>query len=389
VTTDTAQLRKFARKAGWPIRIAVLVGVVLLVIWQVDIGALRAALRPDSWAFVGLAVACNTASVVLKGWSWKGVVDGLPGIRQRTRVRDLVSPLFVGFLFNSVLAARLGEFVKVGLARRRLAVRGETVGNTMLLGTVVVEGLVSTITWVISVFLIGLFLPLSRTIWITTAVAGLVCFAVVVVATLRSHRRHTPPWLSTGPLWARARRAFARLWGAVRDSHVALRSPRQVTAVTVPSFLSWGAQLAGIYCALRAFGLDTVGWSGAGLLLVTVTVAQTFPVLPGNVGVFQAAVVVPLTHTYPVSSASALAFALGLQATEVVVGVVLGFVFLAIEGVSFRQLREEAERDEERTVAKIERQAKLPPGPDDDRAARAGEAVKKERGQPVGPPGRR
>jgi uncharacterized membrane protein YbhN (UPF0104 family) len=252
----------------------------------------------------------------------------------------------------------------------------------------VVEGLVSTITWVISVFLIGLFLPLSRTIWITTAVAGLVCFAVVVVATLRSRRRHTPPWLSTGPLWARARRAFARLWAAVRDSHVALRSPRQVTAVTVPSFLSWGAQLAGIYCALRAFGLDTVGWSGAGLLLVTVTVAQTFPVLPGNVGVFQAAVVVPLTHTYPVSSASALAFALGLQATEVVVGVVLGFVFLAIEGVSFRQLREEAERDEERTVAKIERQAKLP-GPDDDRAARAGEAVKKERAQPVGPHGRR
>jgi len=57
--------------------------------------------------------------------------------------------------------------------------------------------------------------------------------------------------------------------------------------------------------------------------------------------------------------------------------------------LSFRQLREEAERDEERTVAKIERQAKLPPGPDDDRAARAGEAVKQERGQPVGPPGRR
>jgi hypothetical protein len=40
-------------------------------------------------------------------------------------------------------------------------------------------------------------------------------------------------------------------------------------------------------------------------------------------------------------------------------------------------------------VAKIERQAKLPSGPDDDRAARAGEAVKKERAQPVGPHGRR
>jgi len=387
VTTDTANLRRLARKASWPIRILVLVVVVLLILWKVDIGALRAALRPSSWAFVGLAVACNTASVVLKGWSWKGVVDGLPMIRQRTRVRDLVSPLFVGFLFNTVLAARLGEFVKVGLARRHLAVRGETVDNTTLLGTVVVEGLVSMLTWVFCVFLIGIFLPLSRTIWITTAVAGIVCFAIVVVATLRSRAGRPAPWLSTGPLWGRVRRAFERLWGAVRDSHIALRSPRQVTAVTVPSLLSWGAQLAGIYCALRAFGLDTVGWSGAGLLLVTVTVAQAFPVLPGNVGVFQAAVVVPLTHTFPVSSASALAFAIGLQATEVVVGVVLGFVCLMIEGVSFRQLREEAERAEEQTVAEAERLAKDPPVAEDHPAAPT--RKEKQKARPVGPAGRR
>ena len=44
-----------------------------------------------------------------------------------------------------------------------------------------------------------------------------------------------PPWLSTGPLWTRATRAFACLWGAVRDCHLGLRNPRQAAAVFVPS----------------------------------------------------------------------------------------------------------------------------------------------------------
>jgi phosphatidylinositol alpha-mannosyltransferase len=212
---------------------------------------------------------------------------------------------------------------------------------------VVVENLVSTMAWVAVVVAVGLFLPLSQTIWITTLVIGFICLTIIGVALLRSPGRHMPPWLSTGPLWHRATRAFARLWGAVRESHIGLRNPRQLAAITLPSVASWGAQLVGIYCALRAFGLEVVGWSGAGLLLVTVTVAQIFPILPGNVGVFQAAVVVPITHSYPVSSASALAFAVGLQATEIVVGVVIGFLFLMVEGVSFRQLRMEAEAETE------------------------------------------
>jgi phosphatidylinositol alpha-mannosyltransferase len=347
MTTNVAEVRRIARKAGTPIRILLIVAAAGLVVWKVDLNALRAALHPESWAFVFAAIAANTASVIFKGWAWKGVVDGLPAVRSRTRVRDLVSPLFVGFLFNTVLAARLGEIVKVLLARRRLAVRGETVGNTMLLGSVVVENLVSTMAWVAVVVAVGLFLPLSQTIWITTLVIGFICLTIIGVALLRSPGRHMPPWLSTGPLWHRATRAFARLWGAVRESHIGLRNPRQLAAITLPSVASWGAQLVGIYCALRAFGLEVVGWSGAGLLLVTVTVAQIFPILPGNVGVFQAAVVVPITHSYPVSSASALAFAVGLQATEIVVGVVIGFLFLMVEGVSFRQLRMEAEAETE------------------------------------------
>ena len=86
---------------------------------------------------------------------------------------------------------------------------------------------------------------------------------------------------------------------------------------------------------------------GAGLLLVTITLAQSFPILPGNLVVFQAAAVVPLTASYGVGAADALAFSIVLQATEMFVGVLVGFIFLLFEGVSFKQLRREAEEEEE------------------------------------------
>jgi hypothetical protein len=285
--------------------------------------------------------------VVFKGIAWKGVVDALPAVRSRTRLRDLMSPLFVGFLFNTVLAARVGEIVKVLLVRRHLARRGERrVGSTTLLGSVLAENLVSTITWVVLVFCIGAALPLPRYAWLATIVLGAGCLAIVVVALLSSPGRQVPPWLNTGPLWARATRAVQRLWGAVRESHLGLRRPETMARVSAASFATWLAQWAGIYCTLRAFGLDQVGWGGAGLLLVTVTLAQTFPVLPGNLVVFQAAAVVPLTASYGVAAPDAIAFSIVLQATEAAVGVAIGFVCLLVEGVGFRQLRREAEEEE-------------------------------------------
>lgn len=320
-------------------------GAAALIVLKVDMEAFQTALHPTSWGMIIAAIAANGASVIFKGIAWKGVVDKLPGMERRSRVRDLISPLFVGFLFNTVLAARLGEIVKVMLARRRLDAQGNSVRSTMLLGSVVVENIVSTAALVLMVIAVGVFMPLSRTIWIATAVLGVVSISILLIAIFRQPRRHMPPWLSTGPLWARATRALHRLLSAVHESHASLRHPMRMAIVGIPAILQWVAQLAGIYFALRAFGIDHVGWGGAGLILVAVTIAQIFPLLPGNVGVFQAAVIVPLTQSYGVSSATALAFAFGLQATEIIVGVAIGFLFLMSEGIGFRELRSEAESE--------------------------------------------
>jgi hypothetical protein len=341
-----AVLRVAQRRGVMPAaRLGLIVAVALLVLWRVDWHAADLALHPESWGLLVLAIAANFTSVVFKGAAWKGVVDALPGLSHRTRLRDLLSPLFVGFLFNTVLAARLGEIVKVLLLRRRLVHRGSPVPATTLLGTVVAENLVSTIAWVALVVSIGLFLPLPAYAWAASVALGAVCVVVVSFALMTATGRQLPPWLSSGTLWARVCRAASRVWGAVRESHLGLRDPRQMSVVAGGSLMCWLAQWAGIYFCLDAFGLERVGWGGAGLLLVTITLAQSFPILPGNLVLFQAAAMLPLTTSYGVGAAEAIAFALVLQFTEVVVGVAFGFLFLMAEGVGFGQLRRQAQAE--------------------------------------------
>jgi hypothetical protein len=68
-------------------------------------------------------------------------------------------------------------------------------------------------------------------------------------------------------------------------------------------------------------------------------VATIFPLWPGNVGLVQAAVALPLFTYYGVAKARGIAFGFGLQAIEASVGIGVGLIFLAREGLSFAMLR--------------------------------------------------
>jgi glycosyltransferase 2 family protein len=329
---------------GWPLRVLVLSLIAGLIAWRVDFRPAVDAFKQQGWWNLGIAVLANFMSVVMKGVAWRGVVQGLEALKGiKLRLVDVVSPILVGFLFNTVLAARLGEFVKVLLLKRRLATRDRDVPVTLLLGTVVAENLATTITWVVVAVGIGAFLPLPRWIWLSTLSIGVAALAIVLVAMLKAPRGPVPGWMNTGTFWARATRTLRRLWGAVSEGNKSLKDPRRAAEVGFGGITSAIFQWVGIFFVLRAFGLSAVGWGGAGLLLITVTLAQVFPVLPANVGIFQAAVVTPLIATYDVDTATATAFSVVLQFTEIIVGVAIGFIFLMTEGVGFKELRRQAE----------------------------------------------
>jgi hypothetical protein len=67
-------------------------------------------------------------------------------------------------------------------------------------------------------------------------------------------------------------------------------------------------------------------------------VVTIFPFWPGNVGIVQVTLASALTG-YGVAYAVGVAYAFGLQAIEASVGIGVGLIFLAREGLSFTMLR--------------------------------------------------
>ncbi|HEX3805225.1 MAG TPA: hypothetical protein VHV52_00435, partial [Gaiellaceae bacterium] len=78
--------------------------------------------------------------------------------------------------------------------------------------------------------------------------------------------------------------------------------------------------------------------AAAGLVLVLMNVVTIVSFWPGNVGLVQVAVATSLVN-YGVDYAHGIAFGIGLQAIEASVGIGVGLIFLAREGLSYATLR--------------------------------------------------
>jgi hypothetical protein len=117
-----------------------------------------------------------------------------------------------------------------------------------------------------------------------------------------------------------------------------MRKPAAAALACFFQILGWTCQLFAVWAAMHAFAIHKP-LPAAGLVLVLMNVATIFPLWPGNVGLVQAAISIPLKQYYNVARATGVAFGFGLQAIEASVGVGVGTIFLAREGLSFAMLR--------------------------------------------------
>jgi hypothetical protein len=97
-------------------------------------------------------------------------------------------------------------------------------------------------------------------------------------------------------------------------------------------------QLFAVWTAMRAFDIHAPV-PAAGVVLLVMNVVTIFPFWPGNVGALQVAIAAPLAASYGVAYAHGVAYGFGLQAIEASVGIGVGLLFLAREGLSVAMLQ--------------------------------------------------
>ena len=278
------------------------------------------------WRWVFTAIGFNLLSVLARAIAWGTVIDqAVPPPRPRYRL--VFAAFSVGLFANALLPGRIGELARVAVLNRRMSARRGMWAT--LVGTVVAHRVFDLVP--VLALIVYVLLAAKIPQWAVTSLAIFVVvgIAVLAFAVASAKQRNRSPLDGLG--------AARRLLAMARQGLAVMHTPLAAARAVVCQSAGWFCQLLAVWTAMRAFHIHQ-GLAAAGLVLVLMNVATIFPLWPGNVGLLQAAVALPLVQ-YGVSYGRGFAFGIGLQAIEASVGVGVGLVFLAREGLSFAMLK--------------------------------------------------
>jgi uncharacterized protein (TIRG00374 family) len=291
-------------------------------------GKVGHALAQMSWQWAFAAVGLNLASAIVRGLSWMTVLR--QAVREpHPRLLDVFSAFFVGIFANGVLPGRVGEVARVGVLVRRMPDRTRPGLWPALLGSVLAHRIlevfpsIGLIVWV----LVAAKIPdWARTsLWAVLGLGSFLFVFGVAAATRHEYER------------AAGRKRIRAAIERAREGLGVLRRPAPALVAAGFQTAAWLLQLGAVWVALLAFHLHEP-LIAAGAVLALMNVALILPLWPGNVGLQQAAIALPLV-AYGVAYARGFAYGIALQAIESSVGYVGGILFLAREGLSLGGLR--------------------------------------------------
>jgi uncharacterized protein (TIRG00374 family) len=307
---------------------------VALVVWHgPDWTAVHDAFTAVSWPWVAVAIGLNLLSIVARSVSWDTCIEQSVE-PPRPSYPVVFSAFCVGLFANAVLPGRVGEIARAAVLRRRMP--GRKGATATLIGSVFAHRMFDLFPTVTLVEWVLIAAEIPHWAYLTLGVAiglGILLFAAAFVLAHRQHRE-LENLGSVRQLLARARQGLA-----------IMRKPLPALKATAFQYAGWFCQLLAVWSAMKAFQIDEP-LAAAGLVLVLMNVATIVPLWPGNFGLLQLAVATPLV-SYGIAYPHGFAFGIGLQAIEASVGIGIGLVFLAREGLSFAMLRQMEDRDDD------------------------------------------
>ena len=308
---------------------AMLGAMVALLWWRgPDWNVVYHAFDLVNWAWIVFALGLNGASVLVRASAWRLTIDQALD-PPHPPFNHVFSAFAVGLLGNAALPGRIGELARVAVLRRRLARAQGSGTSAALVGTVFAHRLFDVFP---ALLLVAYVLTTAKIPhWAVTSlevvsVLGVGLFVLGVIGARRGDRTAVE-----------GAKPLKRLLAMARQGLSVLRSPLPAAGAILLQCLGWTLQLLAVYVAMRAFDIHAP-LPAAGLVLLLMNVATIFPLWPGNIGLLQAAVALPLVQ-YGVAYSTGFAYGLALQVVEMSVGVGVGLVFLAREGLSFATLR--------------------------------------------------
>lgn len=250
-----------------------------LAVRQVDLGETGAALLAARPAPLLLAAVLLLVAVAVRCWRWQLLF--LPA--DRVTFAGTVAATFIGYLVNSVLPGRLGEFVRAYLISET-----DGVATGRALGTIFVEKLLDILILLLLLGVVALQMPLPA--WAATSastVAALFVLATLGFFLLARIRRPLVAWVEArlDSMPGLRRLHPSHFVDAGLSAADGVSRPAPLLAQLVISVALWGIAVGILYAAMSAFRLS-LPVTAAVLVLVATNLGMTVPSAPAYVGVY-------------------------------------------------------------------------------------------------------
>ena len=270
--------------------------------------------------FLSLAFLSYYAGFPLRGWRWTKL---LKGAGYKIKVRDGTEIIFISWLVNCVVPAKLGD-----LYRAYLLKLDSPVSATKTLGTVFMERILDLIAIAALGIAAGYWRfrdhlnTLPQTVQVIFAM-GVIVVVILIVAmvAMRSFGRRVVGVL---PLPERVVELYLRFEEGVFGS-VGLRGLPLLGALTI---LIWASEALRLYLVVRALGFSDVdlGFSGAMFVALIGSLLTAIPFTPAGLGIVEGGMLAVLTTVFKASNTHAAAIILVDRAISVFTVVVLGAI---------------------------------------------------------------
>ncbi len=326
----------------YTISIAVTVLFLYLAFRGTNFGELLASMRKANYWWMIPYFTALMVSHWLRAWRWRYMLEPVkPGIS----LRNLFSGVMVGYMMNNILP-RAGELVRP-YAIGKL----EGIPKSAAFGTIVVERLIDTLSFIVLVAAIPLlyrgplkesFPWLENTGIIVTIVTG-VALTVLIVLMLRRN------W--TSALLTLVRKAVApRLADKIErgvhsflDGFIFLKRPDRFLAIFVLSVLVWALYAVMMYAAYYAFDLQALGFRSAVVVLAISSIGVAMPT-PGGTGTYHVLTSQSLSRLYAVNATTALSYATVTHAVGFVGVTLIGLYYFLRDHIRVSEATAEGEK---------------------------------------------
>jgi hypothetical protein len=292
----------------------------------INFSEVAASLRSASYVYIIPVVIVLVFSLYLRCYRWGIILQTLVSYDQKT----LFTLGSIGFMAVGVLPARLGEFARPYLVKKRSGIR-----MSATMATIIVERVFDLLALMLVLFAVLLRVSLPPEIFragMTMLVIAFSLFVVLIFLAVKKDFSLSRIDRLLGLFPERLRAPLQHLSHSFIEGLQILPDVKKTLYVGVLSFAIWLVLGLSNYIMFFAFGFN-LSLINAYAILVIVALGVMLPAAPGFVGTYHYACVLGLT-AFNIAKTEAFSYAVALHFVQMMPVIILGLAFLPFQKLS-------------------------------------------------------